>query len=166
MKAGPSISSASGAPAAPPATPAAPVAELLACPPAIGELLGKAVQRRQYASSEILFAQGAPCEGLFLLMEGEFARSALRREKRLALGSVHSGSLVELAAVLGSGVHNYTLSATGTSAALLFPLQVFREALELHPPLRMRLLEELGREVSRVYGIAYLPRRTRNRAPR
>ena len=34
------------------------------------------------------------------------------------------------------------------------------------PPMRMRLLEELGREVSRSYSLTYMPRRTRNRAPR
>ena len=142
------------------------LAELLDCPPAIGDLLGRSVQRREYVSGEVLFAQGAPCEALFLLMEGVFSRTAQRREKRLSLGPVQSGSLVELAAALGNGVHTYTLTAQDRSAALLFPLPALREALERHPPLRMRLLEELGREVSRAYGVAYLPRRTRNRAPR
>jgi hypothetical protein len=142
------------------------LAELLDCPQEVGDRLGRAVQRREYGPGEIIFAQDAACEGLYLLMSGEFWRAAQRREKRLSLGVMQNGTLVELAAALGNVPHTYTLKSNGQAAVLVFPIGALREALELHPPLRMRLLEELGREVSRAYGVVYVPRRTRNRAPR
>ncbi len=112
----------------------------------------------------MLFAQYSPCHGLYLLLGGEFYRSAERREKRLTLGCLQSGDLTELAAVLGDGLHTYSLMAGAPSAALLFPADALLRAFEAYPPLRMRLLEELGREVSRVYRSVYIPRRSRVRA--
>ncbi|HVJ09098.1 MAG TPA: Crp/Fnr family transcriptional regulator [Acidisarcina sp.] len=142
-----------------------PLTELLACPGQLEQQLGAAAQRRHYAAGELLFAQGTECDGLYLLLTGEFARSAQRREKRLTLGTLHAGDLVELAAVLGDHRHNYTLAASTDAAALVFPMSVLQAAFQEYPPLRMHLLEELGREVSRAYGLVYLPRKTRIRHP-
>ncbi len=114
----------------------------------------------------MLFAQYSPCHGLYLLLGGEFYRSAERREKKLTLGRLQSGDLAELAAVLGDGLHTYSLMAGAPSAALLFPRDALMQAFEAYPPLRMRLLEELGREVSRVYRAVYIPRRSRMRPER
>ncbi len=142
-----------------------PLAELLACPGPIGEQLGSCAQRREYAAGEMIFVQNAPAEGLYLLLGGEYYRSAERREKRLHLGSLHSGDLAELASVLGEeGTHTYSLMAAAPSAVLLFPRAALLQSFSEYPPLRMRLLEELGREVSRAYRAVYIPRRTRVRA--
>ena len=61
------------------------------------------------------------------------------------------GQLVELAAVLGDGRHTYTLTAQTAGSVLLLPIQALSQAFQEHPPLRMQLLEELAREVSRAY---------------
>jgi CRP-like cAMP-binding protein len=70
---------------------------------------------------------------------------------RLVLAPARPGDLVELAAALGEGGHNYTLSAITPGSLLLLPIDALQLAFEAHPPLRMRLLEELAREVSRAY---------------
>jgi CRP-like cAMP-binding protein len=58
---------------------------------------------------------------------------------------------VELAAALGDGHHTYTLSAQTPGSTLMLPIESLSQVFESYPPLRMRLLEELAREVSRAY---------------
>jgi CRP-like cAMP-binding protein len=148
-------------------TPAAhPLAELLACPPQAVDLLSGASQILQCDTAYVVFRQHEVCKGLYLLTSGSFARSAVRLNTRLALGMARSGELVELAAALGDGRHTYTLTAVSEGSLLMLPLATLSGAFELHPPLRMHLLEELAREVSRAYAtrclnrIAARPRRT------
>jgi CRP-like cAMP-binding protein len=140
-----------------------PLTELLACPGPLEQMLGATSERRDYAAGDVIFSQGEESAGLYLLLAGEFSRAAQRREKRLSLGILRAGDLVELAAVLADGRHSYSLVATCNAAALLFPMSTLRTAFQEYPPLRMHLLEELGREVSRAYGLVYLPRKTRIR---
>jgi CRP-like cAMP-binding protein len=44
-------------------------------------------------------------------------------------------------------------------------MDALHKAFERYPPLRMRLLEELAREVSRAYYACSLSQRTRSRRP-
>jgi CRP-like cAMP-binding protein len=128
-----------------------PISELLGCPPPARDLLDISAQFMNFNVCETVFPQGARCGGLYLVISGQFVRRARRWETRLILGSVRPGELVELAPLLCDGVHNYTLSAQEAGAILMLPKEALYEAFKLHPPLRMRLLEELAREVSRGY---------------
>lgn len=130
---------------------ARPLAELLACPPEAGRLLNSAAQCIEYAAGTTVFLQDAPCQGLYVVVSGCFARRAERFHARLSLGSVRPGDLVELAAVLGSGLHSHSLTAQTPGSLLLLPLDDLQRAFDTYPPLRMNLLEELAREVSRAY---------------
>ena len=78
-----------------------------------------------------------------------------------------SGDLVELAAALGDRIHTYTLLAQTPGSVLLLPIEALHQAFQSYPPLRMRLLEELAREVSRAYHLCTLTNlsRARRRAP-
>jgi CRP-like cAMP-binding protein len=78
-------------------------------------------------------------------------RSAECLKMRLMLSPAGGGDLVELAAVLGNGRHNYTLSAQSPGVAFMLPLEALEQAFRSYPQLRMQLLEELAREVSRAY---------------
>jgi CRP-like cAMP-binding protein len=84
-------------------------------------------------------------------VSGQFVRKAERLQARLTLGPVRQGDLVELASALGDGRHTYTLTALTAGSMLLLPIEGLRQAFCSYPPLRMRLLEELAREVSRAY---------------
>jgi CRP-like cAMP-binding protein len=128
-----------------------PVAELLECPPAIGLLLNRASQCLSFEAGEVVFRQSGICRGLYLVITGQFLRRAERRETRLTLGPARAGELVELAAALGDGLHTYTLAAQTAGSVLLLPIEALIQAFQSFPPLRMRLLEELAREVSRAY---------------
>ncbi len=130
-----------------------PLAELLACPPQAGDILSGAAQIFQFDAGWVVFRQHQICNGLYLLACGSFARSAVRLNTRLALGMAHTGELVELAAALGGGRHTYTLTAVSAGSLLMLPMATLSRAFDLHPPLRMHLLEELAREVSRAYAL-------------
>jgi CRP-like cAMP-binding protein len=133
-----------------------PVAELLECPPATGFLLNGAAQCISFAAGEAVFRQSEVCRGLYLVVSGHFARGIERQETLLPLSTAHAGDLVELAAALGDGQHTYTLTAESAGSVLLLPIETLNQAFQSYPPLRMRLLEELAREVSRAYYSCWL----------
>jgi CRP-like cAMP-binding protein len=128
-----------------------PLAELLQCPPATGSLLNSSARCIDYDAGAIVFRQSEICQGLYVVVSGQFLRRTERLEKRLTLGMARSGDLVELAAALGEGRHTYTLSAQTPGSALLLPMEALSQAFQEYPTLRMKLLEELAREVSRAY---------------
>ncbi len=128
-----------------------PLSELLRCPAPVAEFLTGAVRPLDFAPGEAIFRQNERCRGLYLLIAGQFQRKTERIETRVSLGPARTGELVELAAVLGDGVHTYTLAAITPGSALLLPAEALDQAFQLYPPLQMQLLEELAREVSRAY---------------
>jgi CRP-like cAMP-binding protein len=86
-----------------------------------------------------------------VVVSGQFLRKTERLEMRLTLGPARAGDLVELAAALGDGRHTYSLSAQTPGSVLLLPAEALNLAFQDCPQLRMQLLEELAREVSRAY---------------
>ncbi len=135
-----------------------PLAELLACPPAVAGLLNASAECVEFDVGNSIFRQSAPCRGLWVVIAGSLQRKAERIESRVLLGSVRAGELVELAAVLSDGSHTYTLTAQSPGSALLLPIEALRQAFQAYPPLRMQLLEELAREVSRAYAMCCVSR--------
>lgn len=146
---------------------ARPLAELMACPPGTGSLLNAAAQYFDVDVGETVFRQAETCRGLYVVVSGQFLRRTERLETRLTLGVARAGDLVELSAVLGDAVHTYTLTAQVAGSVLLLPMNALSQAFETSPQLRMQLLEELAREVSRGYDASCLNRapKTRHRSP-
>jgi len=142
---------------------ARPVAELLTCPPTAGNLLTESAQSLDYEAGTVVFRQSGACQGLYLVVSGQFLRRTERMETRLNLGWARPGDLVELAATLGDGSHTYTLSAQTPGSVLLLPTDALNRVFQGYPPLRMKLLEELAREVSRAYYASRLNRVERTR---
>lgn len=144
-----------------------PLSELLACPPSASGLLTASAQTISFSSGEVIFSQSGPCQGLYLVVSGQLLRRAERLSMRVTLGISRSGDLVELAAALGDGFHTYTLVAQTPGSVVLLPIDALQQAFQSYPPLRMRLLEELAREVSRAYHLCTLNNlsRARRRPP-
>ena len=128
-----------------------PLAELLECPADAGDLLNGPAQCLEVAAGDAVFRQDEPCRGLYVVVSGLFVRKAERLKARLTLGPARTGDLVELAAALGDRRHTYTLTAQTAGSVLVLPIDALNKVFESYPPLRMRLLEELAREVSRAY---------------
>ena len=140
-----------------------PLVELLACPPSTSSLLTASAQTVTFAAGEVVFTQSSACQGLYLVISGQLLRRAERLSMRVTLGMARSGDLVELAAALGDNLHTYTLIAQTAGSILLLPIDALHKAFQSFPPLRMRLLEELAREVSRAYHLCTLSNLTRVR---
>jgi CRP-like cAMP-binding protein len=135
-----------------------PLAELMACPPEVGNLLNVSAQYLEFEAGDTVFRQTATCRGLYVVVSGVFVRKAERMESRLTLGAARVGDLVELAAALGTGSHTYTMAAQTNGSVLLLPIVELHQAFAAYPPLRMQLLEELAREVSRSYTACFATR--------
>jgi CRP-like cAMP-binding protein len=148
------------------ATAAHPVSELLACPPAISNLLTAAAQTIPFEPGEVIFRQGSPCAGLYLVIQGQLQRRTERLSTRIMLGTARPGELIELAAALGDHRHTYSLLGQVAGSLLMLPMEALQRAFESHPPLRMQLLEELAREVSRAYHACSLAHCARTRRSR
>jgi CRP-like cAMP-binding protein len=84
-----------------------PIAELLACPPAIGNLLNASAECIEFEAGDVIFHQNDICQGLYVVVAGQLQRKASRLDSRLTLGTVRSGEVVELAAMLGDVRHTY-----------------------------------------------------------
>ena len=128
-----------------------PLAQLLACPISIAMLLNECAQPLVFQSGQMVFAQRTKCLGLYVVIAGQLSRRTLRKETRVVLASARPGDLVELSAALGNLQHTYTLTAETEGSLILLPAGLLHRAFNEYPPLRMRLLEELAREVSRCY---------------
>jgi CRP-like cAMP-binding protein len=137
-----------------------PLAELLECPEDAGQWLTSVSRCIAVDAGETVFRQSGICAGLYVVVSGDFVRKAERLQMRVTLGTVRPGDLVELAAALGEGHHTYTLTAVTPGSVLVLPIDALRRAFENYPPLRMRLLAELAREVSRAYTTCCLTRVT------
>jgi CRP-like cAMP-binding protein len=132
---------------------ARPIAELLACPPAIGNLLNASAECIQYVLGDVIFHQNDLCQGLYVVVAGQLLRKAARIDSRLTLGTVRAGEIVELAAMLGDARHTYTLAGQSNGTIMRLPTESLHRAFQQYAPLRMQLLEELAREVSRAYAL-------------
>jgi CRP-like cAMP-binding protein len=128
-----------------------PLAELLSCPPEVSSLLNASAQQIEFVAGDTIFRQDSPCRGLYVMVSGQLLRKADRLQVRLVLGPVRVGELVELAAALGDGHHTFTVIAQAAGSLMMLPIEVLNRAFQMYPPLRMHLLEELAREVSRAY---------------
>jgi CRP-like cAMP-binding protein len=140
-----------------------PVAELLQCPTDTGLLLNGAAQCISFDAGEVVFRQSEICRGLYLVISGQLMRKAERMQTQLTLGPARAGDLVELAAALGDGHHTCTLVAQTSASVMMLPIETLNQAFQCYPPLRMQLLEELAREVSRAYIACCLSRAVKPR---
>ena len=128
-----------------------PLSELMQCPLPVENLLNCVSESFDLESGDVLFHQFDDCRGLYLILNGEFQRKAERFGTRLKLGLSGPGVVVELAAALGRRPHTYTLIALSSGSVVMLPIDALHSAFQTYPPLRMRMLEELAREVSRAY---------------
>jgi CRP-like cAMP-binding protein len=140
-----------------------PVAELLACPPETGILLTATSQCVSFDAGQTIFRQASQCEGLYLVVSGQLLRRTERLDTRIVLGTARPGDLVELASALGDPHHTFSLIAQTSGSLLMLPIGSLHQAFQSYPPLRMKLLEELAREVSRAYRSCSLSKVVRTR---
>ncbi len=109
---------------------------------------------RHYSAGEIIFGEGEPCSGLYVVASGHvriFKSSANGREQVLSIGGP-GGSIAELPVFDGG---SYPASATAIDDATLFFVskQDFKALCLAHPQVALKVLRVVGGRVRRLVGI-------------
>ncbi len=116
-------------------------------------LVGRTVERR-IGAGELLFSEGDPCSGLYVVQSGNvriFKSAASGREQVLAIEGPGS-SIAELPVFDGG---NYPASAQvlNESTVLFVSKQAFQSLCLQHPEVALKVLKVVGARLRRLVGI-------------
>jgi len=110
--------------------------------------------RRKYAAGELIFGEGDPCAGLYVVQSGNvriFKSSAGGREQVLSIDGPGS-SIAELP-VFDGGNYPASAQAVSDSTLLFFSRQDFRSLCLQHPHVALKVLQVTGGRLRRLVGI-------------
>jgi CRP/FNR family transcriptional regulator len=109
---------------------------------------------RKYTSGEIVFSEGDPCAGLFVVHTGNvriFKSSANGREQVLSIDGPGS-SIAELP-VFDGGNYPASAQAVSDSTLMFFSRQDFQTLCLQHPQVALKVLRVIGGRLRRLVGI-------------
>jgi len=113
----------------------------------------RAVSRR-FAAGELIFSEGEPCAGLYVVESGQvriFKTSAGGREQ--VLGSEGPGASVAELPVFDGGTYPASVSAVTDSALLFVSKKDFHALCLEHPEVALKVLRVVGKRLRRLVGI-------------
>ncbi len=113
----------------------------------------KAVERR-FAADEMLFWEGEPCAGIFLIIQGSvkiFKTSPGGREMMLALESAPS-TVAELP-LFDGGPYPASVRAVGAIVSLFVNKTDFQQVCRQYPDVALKLLAVVGRRLRHLVGV-------------
>ena len=122
--------------------------------PAEVEALAERTLERRFAPGEVLFHEGDPCYGFFLLGQGRvkiFKTSPSGREIMLAVESAPS-SVAEVP-MFDGGPYPATVSAMEEVVAYLVSKQDFRQVCRQHPEVALKVLAVVGSRLRQLVGV-------------
>jgi len=118
------------------------------------EALSAQVTKRRFGRGELLFNEGDPCIGLFLVASGKiriFKMSPTGREQVLAMEGPGS-SFAELP-VFDGGNYPASASALEDSEVLFISRKDFQSFCRAHPDVGLKVIEVVGWRLRRLIGI-------------
>ena len=107
-----------------------------------------------FSAGEVLFHEGEPCHGIYLLVEGQvkiFKTSTSGREVLLTVDSAPS-SVAEVP-LFDGGPYPATVSAVGDVAAFLISTQDFRQFCLEHPVVALKVLAVVGQRLRQLVAL-------------
>ena len=110
--------------------------------------------RRSYSAGELLFSEGEPCAGLFIVVAGSvriFKTSTSGREHVLSIDGPGS-SIAELP-VFDGGPYPASAAAVQNSELLFISRKDFRGICLQHPEVGLKVLQVVGARLRRLVGI-------------
>jgi CRP/FNR family transcriptional regulator len=110
--------------------------------------------QRKYAAGELIFGEGDPCAGLYVVQSGNvriFKSSAGGREQVLSIDGPGS-SIAELP-VFDGGNYPAAAQAVSDSTLLFFSRQDFQGLCLQHPQVALKVLRVVGGRLRRLVGI-------------
>ena len=118
------------------------------------QILSERAVRRTYAQGDIIFSEGDPCAGLFVIESGRiriFKSSASGREQVLAIEG--PGSSVAELPVFDGGNYPASTSAMENTGILFISKQDFYSLCLIHPQVPLKVLKIVGARLRRLVGI-------------
>lgn len=118
------------------------------------EFLTARVAQRKFAAGELIFAEGEPCSGLFVVELGNvriFKSSAGGREQVLSIDGPGE-SIAELP-VFDGGSYPASAEAITPTTLLFFSKQDFQTLCRQHPDVALKVLRVVGGRLRRLVGI-------------
>lgn len=109
---------------------------------------------RRYAAGEIVFSEGEPCLGLYVVESGHvriFKSSSGGREHVLSVEGP-GGSVAELP-VFDGGSYPASVAATDNATLLFISKQDFQALCLTHPQVALKVLKVIGARLRRLVGI-------------
>lgn len=101
-------------------------------------------RRHDYAVGDLLFRQGDPHDGIYLIERGLVRSFYLSEDGReLTLGFWTAGHYVGAPQLFGGGQHAWTSAATSTTSCLWLPGRQLRELAGQRPDLALALMDAL-----------------------
>ena len=116
--------------------------------------LGQRAVPRSYGPGQLIFSEGDPCEGLFVVESGEmriFKTSASGREQVLAIEG--PGASVAELPVFDGGAYPASASAVTRTSVLLIRKQDFQALCIQHPQVSLKVLTVVGTRLRRLVSI-------------
>ena len=110
--------------------------------------------QRKYTAGELIFTEGDPCAGLYVIQAGNvriFKSSASGREQVLSIDGPGS-SIAELP-VFDGGNYPASAQAVSDSTLLFFSRQDFQTLCQQHPQVALKVLRVVGGRLRRLVGI-------------
>jgi CRP/FNR family cyclic AMP-dependent transcriptional regulator len=121
--------------------------------PEFAFLSSRAVER-EFADGELIFSEGEPCSGLYVVQAGNvriFKSSAAGREQVLSIEG--SGSSIAELPVFDGGNYPATAQALGKTTLLFVAKQDFQALCLQHPQVALKVLRVVGSRLRRLVGI-------------
>jgi len=119
------------------------------------EFLAQRVVPRNYSAGQMVFNEGDPCSGLYVVAAGHvriFKTSAGGREQVLSIDGM--GSSVAELPVFDGGNYPASVAAVDDRTLLLFiSKQDFQELCLAHPQVSLKVLRVVGARLRRLVGI-------------
>lgn len=144
-----------------PASKSSDVSQILARVPIFADLsaaesqfLSERAVAREYGPGEIVFSEGQPCAGLFVVETGHlriFKSSASGREQVLSIDG--PGSSVAELPVFDGGTYPASAAAVDQIRLLFISKQDFHSLCLLHPQVALKVLKVVGGRLRRLVGI-------------
>jgi CRP/FNR family transcriptional regulator len=109
---------------------------------------------RRYASGDLIFTEGDPCAGLYIVESGDvriFKTSPGGREQVLTIE--HAGSSVAELPIFDGGNYPASASAATDSVLLFISRSDFRALCLEHPEVALKVLRMVGLRLRRLVGI-------------
>lgn len=118
------------------------------------QALSQRAVERHFAADEMLFWEGEPCNGIFLLIQGSvkiFKTSAAGREMMLSMETAPN-SVAELP-LFDGGPYPASVRAVGAVQALFINKTDFHQVCRQYPDVALKLLAVVGRRLRHLVGV-------------